>query len=201
VKKLLLATRNEGKVAEMRSLLAGLDLSVVSASEIAELPEVEETENTLEGNAARKARLLFQAAGLPAIADDTGLEVDALGGRPGVHSARYAGPEEDPARNRVLLLREMAQCGARTARFRTVVAYVNGSGVRFFEGECRGRIAAEERGQGGFGYDSIFIPDGSERTFAEMSSEEKNRISHRGRALRKFRQYLAQQSGIGNSTA
>lgn len=187
---IILATRNPGKVAELRALLADLPVELVSAAEIADAPEVEEDAPTLEGNARKKAEALYAHAGLPALADDTGLEVDALGGAPGVHSARFAGPDADAEKNRTRLLRDLENALDRRARFRTVLAFADAEGVRFFEGVCEGRITEAERGEGGFGYDALFQPDGETRTFAEMSGEAKNRISHRGRALEGFAAYL-----------
>ncbi len=188
--ELVLATRNEGKVAEIRTLLVDLPLALISASEVTGAPEADEPFDTLEENAIRKARVLHEFTGKPAVADDTGLEVTALGGRPGVHSARYAGVQADPSANRRKLLAELAGASERSARFRTVVAFVDGASVRTFEGVCRGTIDHAERGEGGFGYDALFIPEGGVRTFAEMSLEEKNRLSHRGEALRAFAEYL-----------
>lgn len=190
--RLVLATRNPGKVAELRALLADLDLTLLSAADLPDAPEVDEDAPTLEGNARKKALALHEATGLPALADDTGLEVDALDGRPGVHSARYAGPEADDASNRARLLHELAPIASaqRTARFRTVIALAEAGEVRFFEGVCEGHITAEERGAGGFGYDALFIPEGHDETFAEMSKEAKNVVSHRRRALDGAAAYL-----------
>ena len=189
--RLVLATRNPGKVAELRARLAGLDVDLVSAADL-DAPEVEEDADTLRGNAERKARALFAHAGRPALADDTGLEVDALDGRPGVWSARYAGPDATDEDNRRHLLTELAGAPRRTARFRTVLAYADAAGVQFFDGVCEGLITTEEEGAGGFGYDPVFRPAaGDGRTFAQMSAEEKNRISHRGRALDAFASWLA----------
>jgi XTP/dITP diphosphohydrolase len=188
--KLLLATKNPGKVAEMRSLLAALPLDLVSAAEMEGAPDVNEDADTLEGNARKKAEALFAFSGLPTLADDTGLEVGALEGRPGVHSARYAGPNADDAANRQKLLEELDGAEDRTARFRTVVIYVDETGLHHFEGICPGTILDEERGRGGFGYDAVFVPDGTDRSFAELPSEEKNEVSHRGRALRLAALYL-----------
>ncbi|MFQ5568998.1 MAG: RdgB/HAM1 family non-canonical purine NTP pyrophosphatase [Rhodothermales bacterium] len=188
--EIVLATHNPGKVAEMRALLAALPVRLIMASDLAGVPEVEEDAPTLEGNAAKKARTLHAHTGLPALADDTGLEVETLGGRPGVRSARYAGPEADDAANRALLRRELDGQANRTAQFRTVIAFAEGSEVRYFEGICTGRILEEERGTGGFGYDALFVPTGEVRTFAELSPAEKNAVSHRGRALRAFAEYM-----------
>lgn len=188
--RLVLATRNPGKVAELAARLADLGVELASAAELDAPPVVEDAE-TLRGNAEKKARALFEHAGLPSLADDTGLEVDALDGRPGVRSARYAGEDADDEANRRQLLADLAGSETRTARFRTVLAYVDGDGVHTFDGVCEGIIATEESGTGGFGYDALFRPvDGDGRTFAEMTAAEKNRISHRGRALDAFVAWL-----------
>lgn len=204
---LVLATRNPGKVAELEERLAPLSpgdapLALRSAATIADAPDVDEDAPTLEGNAEKKARALAAHTGLPALADDTGLEVDALGGAPGVRSARFAGPGADDAANRAQLLALLGARDDRAARFRTVLAYAEPPSedapegrVHFFEGVCAGRIRTDERGTGGFGYDALFVPDeGDGRTFAEMSTAEKNRISHRGRALDAFAAFLAAET-------
>lgn len=189
--KIVLATRNSGKVHEMRSLLSELNVELVSASSIETAPEVDEDAESLEENAAKKARTLHDHTGLAALADDTGLEVAALDGRPGIRSARYAGEQADDAANRRLLLWELAEATTRAARFRTVIAFVDREGdIHYFEGICPGEIIEEERGTGGFGYDSIFVPEGFDRTFAELPVDEKNAVSHRGRALTHFKSYL-----------
>ena len=192
---LLLSTRNPGKIAEMRLLLADLPIALRPVSEMAGAPLVEEDADTLAGNARKKAEALYAFAGLPALADDTGLEVDALGGLPGVRSARFAGPNADDAANRRKLLADLQGVRDRAARFRTVVALADETGVRFFEGVCEGAILDEGRGSKGFGYDRIFVPDGSDRTFAEWSAREKNAISHRGVALRQLAGYLRDRLG------
>ncbi len=181
----VLATANPHKAAEMRSLLASSEVTILDRP--AGIADVDETEDTLEGNAILKARALTVATGLPAVADDTGLFVDALGGRPGVWSARYAGDGATYSQNVVKLLDEMGdvQDGARGASFRTVIAVAFPDGdVLCVEGELRGTIARELRGAGGFGYDPVFVVDGDGRTLAEMSADEKNVISHRALALR-----------------
>lgn len=194
--KIVLATRNPGKLYEMRALLSGLPVHLISAAEVNGAPNVEEDAETLEGNAARKAQALYEYTGLPSLADDTGLEVGALGGRPGVHSARYAGERADDVANRRLLLKNLEGVENRAARFRTVVAFVDGDGtLHYFEGICSGTIIDEERGEGGFGYDPLFVPEESDLTFAELSAEEKNAVSHRGRALRPFAAYLRDRLG------
>ena len=180
--RVVIATKNPDKLVEMVAVLS----EAVPAMEIvegAEWPDVEETGETLRENALLKARAVLAATGFAAIADDTGLEVDALGGRPGVWTARYAGPEATYADNRAHMLGEMEGVDGRTARFRTVVALAMPGDEEdvTVEGVLEGRIATSERGSFGFGYDSIFEVDG--RTLAEIPEEEKNQISHRARAL------------------
>ena len=189
--RLVLATRNPGKVAELDARLAGLGIDLSTARDHG-APDVDEDADTLRGNAEKKARALHDHTGLPALADDTGLEVDALDGRPGVHSARYAGEDADADANRALLLQELDGADDRSARFRTVLAFVDGDDTLFFDGVCEGVITTEEHGTGGFGYDAVFRPaDGDGETFAEMDADAKNRISHRGRALDAFTDWLA----------
>lgn len=188
---IVLATRNAGKVSEIRELLADLPVELSTAADYPEVPEVEEDAGTLRGNARKKALELHRHTGLPTLADDTGLEVEALEGAPGVHSARYAGADVTDADNRAHLLSEMDGVADRSARFRTVVALIKENGTeRYFEGICRGRIMEEERGTGGFGYDPLFVPEEEDRTFAELSPDVKNRISHRGIAFRHVAEYL-----------
>ena len=187
---LVLATRNAGKVAEMRDLLEDLPVRLIAAGDVEGAPEVEEDAATLAGNARKKAKALYECTGFPALADDTGLEVRALGGAPGVYSARYAGPACDATANRTKLLEELADEEDLQAQFRTVVAFVAGEEVHYFEGICSGSITREERGSEGFGYDAIFQPDGFGQTFAELPADEKNRISHRGRALEKVKLFM-----------
>ena len=180
--RLVLATKNLDKVREVRAVLAVVAPGVELA-EGAGWPDVEESGATLEENARLKARAVAVATGLPAVADDTGLEVDALGGAPGVRTARYAGPDGNYAANRRALLSALLGAANRRARFRTVVALVvPGEAEVLADGVLEGRITTEERGDGGFGYDPIFEVGG--RTLAEMDEEEKNNISHRARALR-----------------
>lgn len=196
--RLVLATRNAGKVGEMRALLEDLPVRLISAAEIEDAPAVEEDAPDLEGNARKKATALHAHTGLPTLADDTGLEVDALGGRPGVRSARFAGPDADAVANRVRLLNEMAGMPGRAAQFRTVIALADAGGVRYFRGVCRGHLLEEERGTGGFGYDVLFVPEGEMRTFAELSKTEKNAISHRGQALRQVAAHLRERLGMNS---
>jgi XTP/dITP diphosphohydrolase len=198
---LVVASRNRDKLVELRHALAGLALEVRGAADFPGVPEVEETGRTLRENALLKARAVSRATGRLALADDTGLEVDALGGEPGVHSGRYAGPEQDYAHNLAKLLDRMAGVPAarRGARFRTVAAIVFPDGrAEVVEGVCEGRILESPRGTGGFGYDPVFLVPETGRTFAEMTLEEKNRASHRGRAMRAARAILeAYVSGDG----
>jgi XTP/dITP diphosphohydrolase len=186
--RIVSATANPGKVAEIDAIL-GVGFELVARP--AGLGDVVEDADTLEGNARLKAVAVSRAAGEPALADDTGLEVDALDGAPGVHSARYAGDDADPVANIAKLLAELERVGAaepaqRRARFRTVAFLLFPDGREVVaEGVVEGSIANAERGSGGFGYDSVFVPGGGDgRTFAEMSADEKNLISHRGRAFR-----------------
>ena len=180
--KLLLATRNAGKLRELRSRVQRLE--VLSLDDVAPMPEVEETEETLEGNARLKAVAAARGAGLWTVADDSGLFVDALGGEPGVRSARYA-PGSDADRVRALLeAMDRVPDDERGASFRCVLALASPDGeARPVEGVCRGRILRAPRGSGGFGYDPVFLVPELERTMAELSLEEKGRVSHRARAL------------------
>ncbi len=186
---LVLATGNPAKVKELNALLQREGWQVRSLKDVAGDSAIDETGSTLYENAEIKARFVRKLTGLPALADDTGLEVDALDGRPGVYSARFAGPGADDAQNRKNLLAKMEHITdpvQRTARFRTVLAFIARDEIRFYEGICNGMILTEERGEGGFGYDPVFLPDGMKKSFAEIEADEKNRISHRGRALQKF---------------
>ena len=187
---LLLATRNPGKIEEIRLALEGLNVGIRTGIEMHGLPEVEETEETLDGNARLKAETLFRWTGVPTLSDDTGLEVTVLGGDPGVRSARFAGEPSNPAENRRLLLEKMKDASDRSARFRTVMAFADDTGIHLFEGTCRGVITHAARGSGGFGYDSVFEPIGLDETFAEIDADTKNEISHRGDALRQFVAFL-----------
>lgn len=181
IPRLLIATKNTGKLQEMEAILRGMGLAEELVTGL-DLPDVDEGGETLEENAILKARTAAEATGLPALADDTGLEVDHLGGAPGVHTARYAGPDATFDDNMDKLLRELEGVDDRSARFVTVVAlaFPDGEYVTA-EGVVAGRIAEQRRGETGFGYDPVFEIDG--RTYAEMSAEEKNRFSHRARAL------------------
>ncbi|HLR76314.1 MAG TPA: RdgB/HAM1 family non-canonical purine NTP pyrophosphatase [Balneolaceae bacterium] len=192
MKKIILASRNEDKIKELRQLLQPFNIELKSALDFSNLGEVVEDKQTLEGNALKKARYVYQKTKLPSLADDTGLEVDALNGRPGVYSARYAEKNASYQENVNKLLGEMRGVpdNERSAQFRTVVALVTEKQEQTFEGICRGKIIKEERGTAGFGYDPIFKSNGYQKTFAELSNGEKNKISHRARALQKFVEWL-----------
>ncbi len=183
--KLLIATRNAHKLAEIRAILALPEVTLIGVNECeGHFEEVVEDADTFAGNALKKARSLCTASGLWTLADDSGLEVEALNGAPGVFSARYAGEGASDAENNRKLLRELADVADRRARFRCVLALAAPDGRHWFaEGRCEGTIALEPHGRTGFGYDPLFHPLGESRSFAEMSPEAKNRISHRGRAI------------------
>ena len=209
--KIIFATGNKGKLREAAEVL-GPDYEIVSPASLGITEDIPETGSTLQENSLQKAQYLFKRTGLPCFADDTGLVVDALGGAPGIYSARYAGPGHDHNANMAKLLAELEkipdQVGddseevgvasntkgtvSRRARFRTVVTLILADGQpRFFEGTCEGSIATEKRGSGGFGYDPVFLPDAYPgRTLAEVSEEEKNAVSHRGRAVRAMADWL-----------
>ncbi|ABI67291.1 non-canonical purine NTP pyrophosphatase, rdgB/HAM1 family [Maricaulis maris MCS10] len=181
----VLASHNAGKIKEMEQILAPFGVTLKSAADL-DLPEPEETETTFRGNAALKARAACEATGLPCVADDSGLAVDALGGDPGIYSARWAGEPRDFQRAMQRVDTELSRAGVpdRTARFVCTIALARpGSEVRFFEGEVVGEIVWPPRGAGGFGYDPIFQPLGHDITFGEMSADGKRQLSHRARAL------------------
>lgn len=188
--KLVLASRNKHKIAEMQEILKGLGIEVLSALDFPQLEDVDEDQPTLEGNALKKARYVHEQTGLPALSDDTGLEVEALDGAPGVYSARYAGQNVTYQDNVTKLLKELSGVSKRSAQFRTVVALTDGDQEYAFEGICKGKVLTEQRGDKGFGYDPVFQPEGYELTFAELDTSVKNEISHRGRAVQKFIEFL-----------
>lgn len=193
--KLVFATNNAHKLSEIRHIL-GDTLEVVSLADIGCHDDIPETADTLEGNALLKARYVHERYALPCFADDTGLEVEALGGGPGVHTARYAYPDRhDPEANTRKLLAELADKDNRRARFRTAIAYIDEAGAEhLFEGIVNGSIAEAERGIEGFGYDPVFCPEeGGGKTFAELGVDVKNRISHRARAVAQFAKYVLGQ--------
>ena len=190
--ELILATNNRHKIAELTALLEGAGVTILTKADFPDFPEIEETADTLAANALEKSRAIFHKYGIPAVADDTGLEVDYLGGAPGVYSARYAGEGCSFADNNRKLLRELEGIPAeqRRARFVTVIAVTYADGDICHEGSVHGYIATEPRGSSGFGYDPVFIYQPLGKTFAEMGPEMKNSVSHRAVALRKFRDWL-----------
>lgn len=190
MRDLVFATNNAHKLDEARSIV-GHRMNILSLRDIGCDEDIPETADTLEGNAAIKARYVKEHYGYDCFADDTGLEVDALGGAPGVYSARYAGPGHDSKANMELLLKNMQGRTDRKARFRTVIALAEGDDdMILMDGAVEGAITSAPRGEAGFGYDPIFEPEGCGLTFAEMDSDAKNAVSHRGRAMKKLMEYL-----------
>lgn len=185
------ATNNQHKLSEIRQLIEP-DFRILSLDDIGCREELPETKDTLEGNSLQKATYVFDRYHLTCFADDTGLEVEALNGAPGVYSARYAGSRRSSEDNINLLLEQLYGIENRKARFRTVVTLIGPDMMETFEGIISGTISEMRRGAVGFGYDPVFQPNGSHKTLAEMSMDEKNRISHRGQAVRKLVQYLKQ---------
>lgn len=189
----VLATNNAHKVEEILARLPE-GFACLTATEAGIAEELPENQFTLEGNALEKARYCFEKTGLPSLADDTGLEVESLGGAPGVYSARYAGSQRSAADNMAKLLANLAESNNRKARFRTVMAWVTKEGEQTFEGVVNGEIARFPKGNQGFGYDPVFLPEGLPTSFAEMSLEEKNSMSHRARALDRFVAHLKEST-------
>ncbi|MBK7936473.1 MAG: non-canonical purine NTP diphosphatase [Lewinellaceae bacterium] len=189
VRTLVFATNNPHKAREVEQIL-GDGFEVKTLRDIGCFEEIEETEPTLEGNAILKAHYVKEKYGYDCFSEDTGLEVDALGGAPGVYTARYAGEEKSPEANIALLLKNLEGVEHRRARFRTVIALAMNGRELLLEGICEGHIAPEKRGSGGFGYDPVFVPDGFEQTFAELGDEVKNQISHRARATARLMEVL-----------
>lgn len=191
--KIVFATNNKNKLSEIRSIL-GDEFEVLSLNDIDCHADIPETSDTLEGNALQKAQYISKRYGMVVFADDTGLEVEALGGEPGVHSARYAeGTDHDSEANMRKLLAKLGDNDNRKAQFRTVIALIRNRPddiVTFFEGKVEGEIIREKRGDSGFGYDPIFMPKGYDKTFAELGMDVKNHISHRAKAVEKLVSYL-----------
>ena len=187
--KLVFATNNKHKLEEMRAILGG-KVELMSLADIGCEDDIPETAETLEGNALIKARHIYGKYSLACFADDTGLEVDALGGAPGVYSARYAGENNDSEANMQKLLENLTGKSDRRAQFRTVIALIIDGEEKLFDGIVRGVISTERRGEEGFGYDPLFVPDGYETSFAQMPAEQKNAISHRSRAASALNDYL-----------
>ena len=189
MKKLVFATNNAHKLEEVKAILEP-EYQIVSLKELGCFDDIPETEKTLDGNALLKARYIFDKYGVDCFADDTGLEVKALNGEPGVYSARYAGEDNNAQENMKKLLKNMTGVERREACFRTVIALIESGEVRFFEGRIEGKIAEKPKGTAGFGYDPVFVPDGYQLSFAELGLEEKNKISHRALAVEKLTKYL-----------
>lgn len=198
VMKMVFASNNEHKIREIKSIL-GNSFTVMSLDDINIKEDIPEDEPLLEGNALAKARYIYNATGKNVFADDTGLEIDALNGLPGVHSARFAGESKDPPANIEKVLSMLGSSENRKARFRTVIALIFEKKEYLFEGIVTGTIISEKRGSGGFGYDPVFIPDGKNKTFAEMEPDEKNKISHRARAFEKLREFLNHYQNSNNN--
>lgn len=193
IHRLVLGTGNPGKIEELRSLLSDLSVDLIPSHALENPPDVVEDADVLAGNAEKKARAFHTHTGLPALADDTGLEVAALDGRPGVRTARFAGPNATPDDNKQRLLEVLDGVDDRRARFRTVVALIDADGTAHaFEGICAGTITTVPRGDQGFGYDPLFQPEDRDQTFAEMAPDAKNEISHRGKALNALRRFLTE---------
>lgn len=191
--KLVFATNNQHKLHEIRHLLDG-SFELLCLNDINCTEDIPENQDTIEGNASEKSFYIWNKYGLNCFADDTGLEIEALNGEPGVYSARYAGEEKSAEKNIELVLQKLAKIKNRKARFKTVISLVIDGREVQFEGIVNGQILEEKRGKTGFGYDPIFQPEESDQSFAEMPLEEKNKISHRGRAVQKLVEYLSQFS-------
>ncbi len=189
MRKIIFATNNKHKLEEVQQILAG-SFEVLGLNEIGFAGDIPETGKTLEENASIKSKFVFKKFGMNCFSDDTGLEIEALNGRPGVYSARYAGEDGNAENNIAKILSELRGIENRKARFRTVVSLILDGKEHFFEGIANGQIIDEKRGGVGFGYDPVFVPDGYNHTFAEMSSELKNTISHRKKAMDKLVSFL-----------
>jgi XTP/dITP diphosphohydrolase len=187
--KLCFATNNAHKLEEIRKIL-GNKFEITGLKDIGCFEELPEERNTIEGNSLQKADYVFYHFDVSCFADDTGLEVEALNGAPGVYSARYAGEQRDSEANINLLLKNLRDTENRKARFKTVITFIQPNEIHQFEGIVEGVILTERRGKGGFGYDSVFLPDGFQKSMAEMSMEEKNKISHRARAMEGLVEFL-----------
>ncbi|MBD79941.1 MAG: non-canonical purine NTP pyrophosphatase [Crocinitomicaceae bacterium] len=190
MKQIVFATNNQHKLEEVQSLLSE-QFQIISLNELGFKEEIPETQKTIEGNASQKSHYIYERYNMPVFADDTGLEIDALNGEPGVYSARYAGSNCSFQDNCNKVLNNLKGEQNRNSRFKTVISLIIDGNEHQFEGLVNGKILEEGRGEDGFGYDSIFLPDGYEKCFAEMSLEEKNQISHRGLAVRKLVKFLS----------
>lgn len=189
MKEFVFATNNNHKIKEVKEVV-GSAIKILSLKDINCFDDILETADTLEGNALLKAQYIYNKYGYDCFADDTGLEVEILDGRPGVYSARYAGEAQDAIKNMQKLLAEMDGAKNRKAQFRTVVALIEKGEIKYFEGKITGQITTQPAGNKGFGYDPLFIPDGFSQTFAELGSDLKNKISHRALAINELKKYL-----------
>jgi XTP/dITP diphosphohydrolase len=189
MKKLVFATNNNHKLSEVKAMLEP-KFTIVSLAELGCFDEIPETADTLQGNALLKAQYIHEKFGVDCFADDTGLEIDALNGEPGVYSARYAGEECIAFNNMTKVLQKLGESTKRTARFRTVIALIKDGQIYYFEGNVEGKITMHPRGEKGFGYDPIFVPKGYVSSFAQLNAQEKNKISHRALAVEKLVNYL-----------
>lgn len=187
--RIVFASNNKHKLDEVKAIL-GHSVELLNLSEIHFNKELPETSGTIQGNAEQKAQTVFKTTGLPCFADDTGLEVYALNGEPGVDSAHYAGPQRDSKENMKKLLSAMDGKSDREARFLTVIVFVDKNGMKVFEGEVKGHISLEPKGSDGFGYDPVFVPEGYSKSFAELDSSIKNSISHRAKAVEQLKNYF-----------
>jgi XTP/dITP diphosphohydrolase len=195
--ELVFASNNPNKIKEIKSLL-GKTFSLLSLSDVNIIEDIPENEPTIGQNALAKARFVYIATGMNVFADDTGLEIEALNGLPGVHSARFAGENKDSAANIEKILTQLSGYENRKAQFRTVIALILEKKEYLFEGVVKGKIIHEKKGNEGFGYDPVFVPDGKTRTFAEMELAEKNSVSHRAIAFEKLKQFLFMYSAADN---
>jgi len=198
--QIIFATNNKNKLKEIRNIL-GTSFTLLSLSDLGIDDDIPENEPTLEGNAIQKARHIHKIVNMNVFADDTGLEIEALNGLPGVNSARFAGEDKNSDANINKALKMMGTSANRKARFRTVIALILDGKEFFFEGIVNGKIINEKRGREGFGYDPVFVPEGRKMTFAEMLLDEKNKISHRARAFEKLRDFLCQDHPPDNKEA
>lgn len=190
MKKIIFATMNPNKRFEVNQMVAPRGIEVIGLDQLGHQGDIPEDQDTIQGNAIQKAQFIYSKYGEPCFSEDTGLEVPSLNGEPGVHTAYYGGPERSASKNITKLLRRLNGSNDRKAQFRTVIAYHDGKDIHLFEGVVTGNIGEVEMGQEGFGYDPVFIPDGFDRSFAQLPTWIKNRFSHRARAWRKLIAYL-----------